>query len=82
MKVLTFGDFAEACIEASNNHEAAKYVHSMTDSDHKAELFIRLGLWSDASNAAFAVRDVTSLYHIRDRCKASRNPPQPSKPCH
>lgn len=61
--------FVEACVEAKNYNEAAKYIIRLPDVHEQMEWFGNIGLWKEAADVAAREKDVDALQVIRARCK-------------
>ena len=63
----THQPFVDVCIKHNATREAVKYI-ARCNPEQRAELFIRVGAWAEAAEAAFQAKDFDALHDIRQRC--------------
>lgn len=65
---IGYRPFVDACVDAGNKSEAAKYAGLIPDLEERADLFIKIQAWSDAAATAAKARDGERLMAIRAAC--------------
>lgn len=68
LRVISLADFAQVCVDQGNQIEAVKYLLRMDDCAEKATMLLELKMWSDASDTAFNIKDVSILHLILATC--------------
>ena len=68
LRVISLADFAQVCMDEGNQIEAVKYLLRMDDCADKATMLLELRMWSDSSDAAFNIKDVSTLHLILATC--------------
>ena len=63
---IGYEPFVDLCIEAKANAEAAKYVSRIANAAPRAEYFMKLGMWKEASDVAVKEKDPELLQKLRN----------------
>ena len=61
--------FVEACVEAKEYTEAAKYIERLGEHRVQIEWLCAIGYWTEAADVAAKARDVEALQVIKQSCR-------------